>query len=252
MIAINALNVIVPGWDAPGTVKAITSTRAGGFSKQPYNEFNLAMHVDDEPIAVQRNRRLLRDKLRLPSDPVWLNQTHSTTVAQLSRRRSSAVVDADGGVTSDAAVVCAVMTADCLPLFLCNKQGSKVAAIHVGWRGLAEGIVEAAIAAMSESADAILAWAGPCISIEHFEVGQEVRDLIGGPESAYRRSAEVGKYYADLRELTGNRLRAMGVSDYGYADQCTYRDREQYFSYRRDRQTGRMVSLIWIEPQFRL
>lgn len=243
---------VMPGWQAPASVRAVTSTRAGGFSKAPYAECNLALHVNDAPMAVRRNRAMLSQRLQLPAEPAWLNQSHSTSITRLRRRRSSAVIDADGAVAFDPATVCVVMTADCLPLFLCNKAGTKVAAIHVGWRGLADGIVESAVAAMEERSDQIMAWAGPCISVDHFEIGQQVKDRLGGPDEAYRPTAGADKYFADLNRLTGHRLQMAGVTDYGHADHCTYRESGHFFSYRRDGQTGRMASLIWIDSEFRL
>ena len=243
----DASSFIEPSWDAPANVRAVTTTRVGGFSTAPFAGFNLANHVGDEPDAVSRNRDLLNGALALPAPPVWLDQTHGSDIVQLVPGKATAPIAADGSIAAAPGVVCAVMTADCLPLFLCNTKGTRVAAVHVGWRGLAAGIIEAAVTAFDDSPQELLAWAGPCISIAHFEIGEEVKQQLGGLAGAYRTGTQSGKYYADLPQLAAHRLADAGVNEITYSGSCTFADEGRFFSHRRDQQTGRMASLIWIE-----
>lgn len=238
---------IEPEWPAPSGVRAVATTRRGGLSRGPYASWNLGDHVGDDPAAVDANRRLLRERLGLPAEPLWLRQVHGCTVADV------------GGCEADAAVafapgqVCAVLTADCLPLLFCDRSGTRVAAVHAGWRGLAAGVIEAAVARLGVAPDSLLCWLGPAIGPEAFEVGDEVRQafLTHGPsggEVAFRPSPS-GRWLADLYALAGLRLRALGVSGVWGGGLCTYQDAERFFSYRRDGLTGRMASLVWIEPR---
>lgn len=243
-----------PEWLVPKHVKALTTTRLGGVSAAPYGSLNLGDHVQDNSDDVAENRRRLVDEQALPTQPVWLRQIHSTLVHDIgsdenSTAESTAALVGDGSTTSQAGVVCAVLTADCLPLFLTDTAGQKVAIVHAGWRGMADGIIEVAISAFNTEADNIVAWAGPCIGAEHFEIGPEVRSALGGSDLAYRESANQGKLLANLYALAGERLAALGVSNYRHSSACTFRDNDKYFSYRRDGQCGRMASLIWLEPE---
>ncbi|NND83422.1 MAG: peptidoglycan editing factor PgeF [Gammaproteobacteria bacterium] len=234
-------------WQAPPQVRAVTTTRAGGVSSGEYDSLNLAQHVGDKVADVQRNRVHMQRCLDLPATPAWLQQTHSTRVLTLPRELSALNKPADGSVAFQPGVVCAVLTADCLPLFLTNRSGTKIGVVHAGWRGMADGIIEQGVAAMQEDADQILAWAGPCISGDFFEIGAEVKAALGGAEAAYRSAPQPGKFYADLYQLCGERLATLGVSDYGYSEYCTYRHESMFFSHRRDQAGGRMASLIWLE-----
>lgn len=238
---------ISPEWNAPNNVKALITTRLGGVSASPYGEFNLGMHVGDANDAVIKNRQILTKAAELPTQPAWLNQTHSTKVVKLTANSAIGDLDCDGAMTQTRGIVCAVMTADCLPLFLSSEDGKQVALLHVGWRGLADGIIQNGVNLFECATSQIIAWAGPCISRAHFEIGEEVKCLLGGAELAYKKSKKRDKFYADMFVLTGEVLAQCGVNQYSYSRSCTFRDEELFYSYRRDQVTGRMASLIWIE-----
>ena len=244
---------IYPHWPAPSKVHALSTRRAGGVSAGRYDSFNLAQHVGDNPVQVAHNRQILIDQASLPTAPHWLNQTHSTQVIEITQEHAvdnntdQAPIDADGVVSHHSNVVCSVLTADCMPILLTNQQGSSVAAVHAGWRGLANGILENAIAAMNCPPEQIIAWAGPCIGSQAFEVGLEVRDQLGGPDSAYQSISD-DKVYADLVSLAQFRLQTVGVNEFSASHACTYENENEFFSYRRSGQCGRMASLIWMEP----
>jgi len=239
-------HLIIPDWPAPLNVKALQTTRAGGISSPPYDSLNLGDHVGDSPLAVERNRILLNRLL--PSEPVWLEQVHGIRVANADM--AGCLPQADACIARHRAAVCVVMTADCLPILLCDRQGSVVAAAHAGWKGLAAGVIEATVRAMEVAPENIMAWLGPAISQEAFEVGDEVRAafLAIQPQAA---SAFVpgrsGKWYADLYALARLRLNALGINRFYGGGSCTYRERDRYFSYRRDGATGRMGTFIWLE-----
>lgn len=238
-------HLIIPEWPAPYNVKAMQTTRIGGVSSAPYASLNLGDHVGDAPLAVARNRMLL-NKL-LPSEPVWLNQVHGTTVANADQ--ASCLPQADACIARHRDAVCVVMTADCLPVLLCDSQGSVVGAVHAGWKGLASGVVEATVQAMNVAPQNLMAWLGPAISQPSFEVGDEVRALF---EDADPRAAAAfvpgkgDKWLADLYALTRLRLNTLGITKIYGGEHCTYRERERFFSYRRDHVTGRMGTFIWL------
>lgn len=241
------LMFITPDWSVPSCVKALTSTRKGGSSQPPFDSLNVGLHVNDRSEDVIANRIRLTGTAKVPNEPVWLNQIHSSVVIELGHNKFDCILDCDGSVTKQRNTVCAIMTADCLPLFICNTSGDQVGLLHVGWRGLAEGIIEKGIQLFDDLPCNLITWAGPCISLEHFEVGEEVRDQLGGSDDAYSQSSKEGKVYANLYQLTCERLAALGVTTFSHSQHCTYRDDALFFSHRRDKQTGRMVSLIWIE-----
>ena len=229
---------------------ALSTTRQGGVSQPPYASFNLGAHVGDDPAAVAANRALLRQQL--PAEPAWLNQVHGITVVDAASVAGTPV-DADASFSRTPGVVCAVMTADCLPVLFTDRAGSVVAAAHAGWRGLLAGVLEATLAAMACPAHEVLAWCGPAISRDAFEVGSEVRAafVAHNPAAAAAFSPlPDGKWLADLPGLARQRLLAAGVPDNQCVDSelCTVIEREQFFSYRRDGSTGRMASLIWLAP----
>lgn len=240
------MEVLVPDWKAPAKVRAISTTRSGGISLPPYDGLNLGMHVGDKPEVVQTNRELLVREQQLPANPVWLDQTHSTVVTRVNARMDDSVA-ADGAITSESGVVCCVMTADCLPVLLTDVEGSQVAAVHAGWRGLANGIVENAVRQFDKP---VIAWLGPAIGADAFEVGQDVYDAFVAhdptAEWAFRSKGD-GKYLADMFLLATQRLTASGVKDISVSGLCTYSDPERFYSYRRLGVTGRQASLIWIE-----
>ena len=237
--------VITPDWPAPARVKSLMTTREGGVSAEPYASWNLGDHVQDDSLAVAANRALLRQNL--PAEPVWLNQVHGTLVVQADA--VIGVPDADAAFTRQPGTVCAVLTADCLPVLFCARDGSVVAAAHAGWRGLAAGVLEAALFAMDVAPDKVMAWMGAAIGPCAFEVGVEVRDtfIASHPQAAAAFTPHRDKWLADLYRLTRIRLEACGVTTVSGGGLCTYTDAARFYSYRRDGVTGRMATLIWIE-----
>ena len=216
-------------------------------SQKPYDTFNLASHVGDDPRAVAANRAHLREALKLPAEPVWLKQVHGVQVVDVTNAGNEP--EADGSYASKPGAMCAVLTADCLPVLLCDRQGAKVAALHAGWRGLAGGVIEAGVKALNVPGGELLVWLGPAIGPETFEVGEEVCAafvrLDPAAERAFRQQAG-GKFLADIYLLARQRLAALGVTAVYGGGMCTVRDRERFYSYRRDGATGRMASLIWL------
>ena len=239
--------MIRPDWPAPARVKAATSTRGGGASCAPWDSLNLADHVGDVAQAVQQNRAVLQQSLALPAAPLWLDQVHGDRIvdADLADTRPQA----DAAFTGKANVVCAVLTADCLPVLFCDRAGSRVAAAHAGWRGLAGGILESSVRALDTDPGQLLAWLGPAIGPMAFEVGDEVRqafvDQHAQAVGAFSASSG-GHWLADLYRLARIRLQAAGVDAVYGGGFCTFSDRERFYSYRRDGTTGRMASLIWL------
>ena len=237
---------IVPNWPVPSNVCALISTRQGGFSRAPFDGFNLGAHVDDDPGHVAANRALLARAV--PSAPAWLEQVHGTTIVDAGEP-DEAPPRADGAITARPGIVCAVLTADCLPVLLADSSGTAVGIAHAGWRGLAGGVVEAAVAAMRVSPERVIAYLGPAISGAEYEVGGEVREAFVG-KSASADAAFLprsgGKYLCNLYALARMRLAAVGVKQVFGGGYCVYRDRARFFSYRRERVTGRMASLIWM------
>ena len=243
---------IVPDWPAPPSVRALSTTRNGGHSIAPYASFNLSDYVGDAPGAVVKNRAQLQAQAGLPAEPHWLRQVHGTRVLDLDILAAEISVppEADAAVTTTRGVVCAMQTADCLPVLLCDLAATRVGAVHAGWRGLAAGVIEAAVARWDAPAAQILAWFGPAIGPDAFEVGDDVRDTFVQdiPEtSCCFRAHAPGKWYADLAQLARLRLQRAGVTRIYGGGWCTYRDAQEFFSYRRDGVTGRMATLIWLE-----
>jgi purine-nucleoside/S-methyl-5'-thioadenosine phosphorylase / adenosine deaminase len=236
---------IVPDWPAAGRVRALVTTRAGGVSTGGFASLNLSARVGDDPGFVKRNREILRSCL--PDEPVWMRQVHGTTVVDTARAAPGA--EADGAVARRPGRVCAVMTADCLPVLLSDRAGTSVGIAHAGWRGLAGGVIESTVRAMGVSAGNLIAYVGPGIGAARYEVGNDVRrafvDKDPRAESAFAPGRE-GKYFADLQALAVARLAAAGVGEVYGGGWCTASD-ERFFSFRRDRTTGRMASLIWLE-----
>ena len=240
---------IIPDWPAPANVRALSTTRNGGVGSAPFASLNLGDHVGDDPQIVARNRCLLRE--HLPAEPLWLKQVHATTVAAADR--ACGTPEADAGVAREPHKVCAVLTADCLPLLLCDRAGTVVGAAHAGWRGLAAGVIESTIAAMGVDPATLLAWLGPAIGPNAFEVGDEVRAVFLEHDAAAIgafAAQSSGKWLADIYRLARIRLASSGVAQVYGGDFCTFHERERFFSYRRDRITGRMASLIWLNQPF--
>ncbi|AVQ00160.1 peptidoglycan editing factor PgeF [Ahniella affigens] len=244
-------------WPAPSNIHAGISLRTfAGVSVGPYASANMGLHVGDEPAAVLLNRERLAAALQLPSAPIWLRQVHGTAVVRIEATHAvSEAPEADAAITPTAGVVLAIQTADCLPILLCDRSGQTLGAVHAGWRGVALGAIEACVHAMGADPQDLLAWIGPGIGPDAFEVGADVRDamlaaspneIIAAHRAAFRPRAEhPGKWWCDLPQLAALRLRALGLSSIHIEPACTVTDSDRFYSHRRDRVTGRMVSLIW-------
>ena len=258
-------------WPASGHIHAGTTTRLAGVSRPPFDGFNLAGHVGDDPQAVAENRLRLQSQLNLPTAPTWLQQRHSSRVVEAI---PDVPVEADGAYTGATGRVCAVLTADCIPLLLCNKAGSEIAAVHIGWRGLSLGIIKNALVMFNAEPRELLAWLGPCISQRNYEVGTDVITACLGergtgdrfeicpqsecPQSEQRenksvslsqviRQSRTNHWFLDLGQLVKTELRQQGVEDIYGCNLCTYNRKDLFYSYRRDGVTGRMASMIWVE-----
>lgn len=242
---------IQPDWPAPSQIRAFSSLRTGGNSLSPYASFNLGFQVEDLPENVEANRQELRKRLKLPTEPLWINQVHGNTVVEaLPVNRDK---EADASFTRQAGQVCAVMTADCLPILLCDQTGRLAAAIHAGWRGLAKGIIGNTLKTLAVQNQHLLAWLGPAIGPKKFEVGQDVYEIFCAQTAANQQAflkASANTWFANIYELARLQLQAQGVNRIFGGNYCTYSESDKFFSYRRDQgKTGRMVSLIWIEDQ---
>lgn len=239
---------IIPDWPAPSGIKAFTTTRIGGLSRGAYSTFNLGLHVGDEDQRVVRNRKRLREILRLPSEPMWLDQIHGKKCEKW--RESSEAVTADASYSGQPNKVCLVMTADCLPILICNKAGNWVSACHAGWRGLAAGVIENSLSKYEgNKSNDLIAWIGPAISQKHFEVGVEVKNEFLKLDDSFEQffiKNKHSKFQFDFVALAKKKLENWGVSCFG-GNYCSFDDPEQFYSYRRDGTTGRMASLIWFE-----
>ncbi|MDD2929181.1 MAG: peptidoglycan editing factor PgeF [Sideroxydans sp.] len=237
---------LIPDWPAPASVRTVQTTRTGGVSLAPYDSMNLGLHVGDDPVRVNRNRQSL--SALLPSEPVWLEQVHGTVVANTDAAACRVVADAS--IARQRGSVCVVMTADCLPVLLCDEDGTVVGAAHAGWRGLCDGVIEATVQAMDVAPHKLMAWLGPAIGQAAFEVGEEVRSAFVArlPQAAqaFIPHSHQGKYHADIYLLARQRLNALGISRVYGGDYCTYHQESAFFSYRRDGVTGRMGTFIWL------
>jgi len=245
--------LVLPQWPAPSMVHGLTTTRyaPGACSLGRYAAFNLALHTDDNMASVQANRHHLMALVRLPSAPVWLNQLHSNTVVHADKVSLSANVDADASVTRKAGTVCAVLTADCLPVFFCNRAGSEVAVAHAGWRGLLGGILEQTVLQMYAKPADLLVWFGPAIGPAAFEVREDVRQLFyhkNRQTALAFKKTDPGHYLCNIYQLATILLKATGITAIYGDNLCTFTDAARFYSYRRDGETGRMASLIWLQP----
>lgn len=238
---------ITPDWPVPARVRAHVTLRAGGVSAGSYSSLNLGAHVGDDPAAVAENRRRVVSRLALPSEPRWLDQVHGTAVLDLDRGGGR---PADAAVASRAGVVCAVLTADCLPVLLADRRATRVGAAHAGWRGLAAGVLPNAVAALGSPPGDVVAWLGPAIGPAAFEVGGEVRDAFAAAGFETDRAFvpnDRGRWRADLYALARQSLARAGVTAVHGGGECTYADSERFFSHRREAPCGRMASLIWLD-----
>ena len=259
------IELIAPEWDAPTNIGAVMTTRRGGVSAAPWDSLNTGVHVGDSPAAVLENRVRVRKEGRLPSEPVWLEQVHGTSVVELDAANIPRTANAeqlmesrrpraDAAVTRQPGVVCAIQVADCMPVLFAARDGSVVGAAHAGWRGLASGVLGATVAAMGSEPEGIIAWLGPAIGRENFEVGDDVMaafvDTAASDQrtqtlAAFMRKAN-GKWLCDLDAIARLRLSAIGVTQVVGSGLCTVADAQRFYSYRRDGQTGRMAALIWL------
>lgn len=246
---------IIPNWPAPAQVRSCITTRLGGHSASPYDSNNMGLHVGDDATTVQKNREQLCSSLYLKKTPQWLEQIHGVKV--VNAKSDGFVRTADGSYSNEAGQACVVMTADCLPILLCDNKGTQVAAIHCGWRSLAKGITARALDKFSCPSNNILAYLGPAISQPHFEVGVDVLDAFFKSARNLEHAEHIAAsfkpaqrplhFFADIYSLARAELHALGVTNIYGGDGCTYADNEHFYSYRRDKVTGRMASLIWIE-----
>lgn len=239
------LPIITPDWPAPANVKALQTTRLGGMSMGVYASLNLGEHVKDQPQNVAANRQRL--SACLPSEPVWLHQVHGIRVVDAAL--ASCVESADASFTTRKQVVCVTMTADCLPVLLCDEDGTIVAAVHAGWRSLCDGVIEATVHAMPVAPSTLLAWLGPAIGPQAFEVGGEVRAqfMVQDAQAETAFVPHGDKWLGDLYTIARQRLQRLGVTQVYGGGRCTYSEPETFFSFRREGDTGRMASLIWLE-----
>lgn len=243
--------VLEPCWAAPAQVRTAFSLRSGGASEPPWDTLNLGVHVGDDPSAVLENRRRLANALRLPSEPVWLDQVHGKDVIEVDERSRPAAgirPRADAIVTRTPGIVLAIQVADCLPVLFSSRDGRVLGAAHAGWRGLAAGVLEATVTAMATPPSDLVAWLGPSIGPAHFEVGDEVREAFlasqPGAASAFKPNPK-GRWQCDLPALARQRLAALGLMRVDGGEWCTSADPVRFFSHRRDQKTGRMAALIW-------
>ena len=246
---------ISPKWSLPAGVNALLTDRKAIDSSGPYG-FNLAAHVKDDPVNVQINRSKLHKRIQQPL--TWINQIHSCRVVALDEQNNQNPIEADGVYTSEAGCVCSVLTADCMPVLMFNKSQSRVAALHAGWRGMANGILAEGVKAFDDHPGDICAWIGPTITQDFFEVGQDVYIAfeqgwqmrgINEPLDTYFRAKPhtSGKYFADLPGLAESELKALGLNQITQSHYCTWRDNDKFYSYRKEGMTGRFASLIWLE-----
>ena len=239
---------IVPDWPAPPNVKALFTTRNGGSGSGPYASLNLAAHVGDDPLTVTRNRLVLRHFL--PSEPKWLKQVHGTHPLPIDDP-ACVPCGADASFSRRTGNVCAILVADCLPILLSDRAGTLAGAIHAGWRGLADGVIEQTLSQIGAESASLMAWLGPAIGPDHFEVGEEVRHAFvkhdpNAAQAFAEHGRDPGKWLADLFLLARQRLTKAGIHEIYGGGHCTFCDTERFFSYRRDGVTGRMAGLIWL------
>lgn len=236
-------------WKAPKNISALSTTRIGGFSTAPYDSNNLAFHVNDKEDDVAKNRQQLIELLALPTEPAWLEQTHSTICVIPEKETTRA---ADAATTRSFQQALAILTADCLPITLCNQQGTEIAAIHAGWRGLCNGIIENTLAKMKSAPSELMAWIGPAISQRHYETSEEVYCAFTNnyaPSKIAFKPSTKNKWFADLPLIAELVLNALGVKDVHQSNLCTFELENEFYSYRRMPQTGRIATLIWFNDQ---
>lgn len=250
MLKLDPVNMLFPDWPAPARVKALVTTRLGGVSLAPWDSLNLAAHVGDKPEAVAENRSRLQAFVGANKRFQWLSQTHSIDVVRASR--GGEVPDADASYTQENNLVCTVLTADCLPVFFCDRQGTQVAVAHAGWKGLGAGILEATRACFAVAPEDILVWLGPAIGPASFEVGEDVRQFFltrypDLPVDQCYVGASQNTWYMDMYASARYILQQQKITAVYGGGLCTYADPARFFSYRRDTVCGRIASCIWLE-----
>lgn len=245
---------LAANWHAPSHIHAGTTMRYGGVSTAPDDQLNLGMHVKDGHNSVLKNRERLSRYLKLPAEPVWLNQVHGNNIIQIDSQVDLEITDktADGSYSREANKVCVVTTADCLPLLLCDDEGAQIAAIHIGWRGFSKNIISVALEKFACAHDKLMAWLGPCISADHYEIDATVfnasKKIFAGAEECFIETC-MGHWLMDLKLLVSKQLITLEVGHIYTSPYCTHSDQTRFFSHRRDGTTGRMASLIWIDSQ---
>lgn len=236
-------------WPVPEHVHAGTTTRYSGFSLPPFDNFNLASHVGDDLNTVQKNRDQFRKLLSLPDEPVWLQQNHSNRAVNADRVSPGEIADA--AYTNSPGIVLAILTADCIPILVSDDSGSEIAAIHAGWRGLSSGIINNALCFFTVRPDKLVAWIGPHITLKHYEVGEDVKtaciDSLGKCAEKAFIPNDGGRWYADLAMMAVMQLNKYGITGIITSGHCTYENEASFYSYRRDKKTGRMATFIWID-----
>jgi len=247
------MKCVTANWTAPTHVKGFTTTRIGGMSQGEFQGFNPAFHVGDNEKSVEENRKLLKNHLNLPGEPCWLTQEHTNIVVNADPNSQQPPV-ADASYTNQKNRVCVVMTADCLPILITNKEGSEIASIHGGWRGLLGGIIDNTLQKFKSPPEDLIVWLGPAIGPEIFELGDEVREQFVStyPESSKAFKPFQDKWLGNIYLLARQQLKNKGVEAIFGGDFCTYSNSELFFSYRRDKITGRMATLVWIEDSSRV
>ena len=241
------LEYITPNWPAPRNIRCITTTRMGGHSKKEYASLNLGGHVQDDFNNVEKNRALVKEDLQLPNDPVWLEQVHGSKVLELGNTMPKNNTY-DAAYTKEANIVCAVLTADCLPVAFCDQAGEHIAVAHAGWRGLVNGVLENTLQAMPVENNRIMCWLGPAIRPDKFEVGEEVLEQFVSIDKQNQNSfieKSNGKYLANIYQLAKNILAKYNIQEVYGGEHCTFSESDTFYSYRRDGETGRMTTLIW-------
>lgn len=248
---VSEVPLIRPDWPAPSNIRAVCTTRMGGVSQPPWASMNLGDHVGDEPDHVAENRLRLARACCLPAEAFgWLNQVHGTSAVELPAGTGVPAPNADASYTGAIGKACTILTADCLPVILCDKKGTRVAAAHAGWRSLCGGVLENLVAGMALPGNSLMAWLGPAIGPKAFEVGPEVKAAFVAYNSRAERAfsavgAREGHYMADIYSLARQRLQKMGVTEIYGGGFCTVADSQHFYSYRRDGETGRMATVIW-------
>ncbi len=253
----NPPQIIMPGWTVADKIQSLSTTRKGGVSQSPYDQLNLATHVNDNPADVKENRRRLKAHCTLPDEPGWLEQTHSDKVVHLTPQNFKQPLTADASYTTDKNIICSVMTADCVPVLFCNKQATWVAAAHAGWKGIANGILKKVVRIYTKEIKGDLAdihvWIGPAISGKVYQVGQEVKNAFVKQDTILDKAftmQDANHYFLNSSYAVQLQLMKQGLitKQISTEEFCTYQDRERFYSYRRDGiRTGRMASMVWLQ-----